>query len=272
MKRTLTLISCVAVCCAMMISCKNAKTAEPTPEEIQQQKQALADSVLAQIDEFAEQYWNAQSESSIIRRMKLTEEEKMVKPDYLLDPSVANTFVTKSQKVNALAFYVVELGVRELYEMPTEEVGEAIAKLAAELNHPFDFGQRDENVPTSELIKSNYEKCKINGELALFWQFEWALVNDVIYVLSQNPELFLGKITEEQWESWAVVKNTCLTALKKLEKYDEEMAQLWKLVVSYRPVDSSEDNYNIDHSLETAKQFYIASKDRVTALRNALLQ
>jgi len=271
MKRTLNLIACVAVCCAMMVSCKSAKTVEPTPEEIQQQKQALADSVLAQIDEFAEQYWNAQSESSIFRRMKLTEEEKMVKPHYLLDPSVADTFVTKSQKVNALAFYVVELGVRELYEMPTEEVGEAIAKLATELNYPFDFDQRDANVPTSELIKSNYEKCKNNDELALFWQFEWALVTDVIYVLSQNPELFLGKITEEQWQAWSVVKQTRLAAIEELAKYDTEMAKVQEFIKKNRTV-SGEESKRINQSIEVAKQYYVSNKEKYASGRNSLLQ
>jgi len=134
MKRTLTLIALVAICCAMMVSCKNTKTTEPTPEEIQAQKVALADSVLAEIDAFADEYMLASDNAFFIADYELTEEEKLVKPDYLLEPSFANTLVTKSQKVNALAFYLADIQVRKLYDMPMEEAKEVIAKLAIELN------------------------------------------------------------------------------------------------------------------------------------------
>jgi len=142
MKRTFQFLAFVAICSAMMVSCKNTKQSEPTLEEIQTQKVALADSVLAKIDAFAGKFIDASEGDFRIVNFELNEEEKMVKPDYLLDPSFANTLVTKSQKVNALAIFLVELTVREIYDMPLEETQEVMAKLAVEIDHPVDVNIR----------------------------------------------------------------------------------------------------------------------------------
>jgi len=269
MKRTLTLIACVAVCCSMMASCKNANTAEPTPEEIQAQKVALADSALAEIDSLAEQYFDATSKSFRISAMELTDGEKLVKPDYLLEPSVAATFVTKVQKVNALAIYSMELGVRKIYDMPQEETREVVARLAAELNHPIDVGL-DTTIVVK--IKSEYEKCKERGDLAYFWQFQYALVTEISYILAHNPDLYFSKITGDQWRSFCVVVDSKLNAVKKLAEYDEEMAQIIEFRNKYRVTDPSGEKERIDHSIETVKNFHIANKDKFVAKRNALLQ
>jgi len=272
MKRNLILFACVAVCCAMMVSCKNTKTAEPTSEEIQSQKQALADSVLAKIDELAQQHWNAQAESFKLKTIDLTDEEKMVKPDYLLDPSIVNTLVTKSQKVNAMAMLLTDIALCKAYDIPYDNFKEAALKLAAELNVPFDMEYSAGDEPISEKIKATYKACKQRGDVSLFWQFEHSVVFESIFILSQNPELFLSKITEEQWQAWRVVKQTRLAAVKELAKYDEEMAQFQKFIYANKPVDTTEDNDSIDQSLEIARQYYIANKDRYAAMRNALLQ
>jgi len=84
-----------------MVSCKNnnkkTQSKNPSQEEVQEMKQALADSVLAEIDAFADQYSDAASKAFRLQAMELTDDEKQVKPDYLLDPSLVSKFVTKSQ-------------------------------------------------------------------------------------------------------------------------------------------------------------------------------
>jgi len=118
-----------------MVSCKNNKKSqnqEPTPEEIQAQKVALADSVLVQIDAIYENFQKASEESFKIGELILTEEESMIKPDYLLEPSFANTLVTKSQKVNALGIYLMDLAARIIYDMPLDETKEVITSICPE--------------------------------------------------------------------------------------------------------------------------------------------
>jgi len=272
MRRVLSLFACVAICSAMMVSCKNAKTVEPTAEEIQAQKQALADSVLADIDALAEQFSESQSKSFGFKFLELTDNEKLVKPDYLLDPSVASTLVSKTQKVNALAIYFVDNNLRTLYEMPCDEVKEAMAKLAAEVNFPVDVEYLTGDAPASEKMEKQYEICKERGDLAYFWQFEYALLSEISYVMANNPELFYSKITDEQWQTFNNRFKTIVRAVEKLAKYDEEMAQLWEFRCKYYPYTSDEENISNNQNAETAKQYHIVNKDKYVARRNALLQ
>jgi len=275
MKHIHILIALAMLAALTMVSCGNNKKAqnqEPTQEEVQEMKQALADTVLAYIDSCVEKLCDATSKSFRIQTMELTDEEKMIKPDYLLDPSVSNNLVTKTQKINALAIYLAELGIRKLYDMPQEETKEVIAKLALDVNHPIDDDLLTSDTPTSEKMKKEYEICKERGDVAYFWQFQVAALTEISYLLAQNPELFFSKITDEQWQSWAVLKQTRRAALEELAKYDEEMAQVWELRKKNRITASDEENNSIDQSIDVAKQYYIANKDKYIAKRNALLQ
>jgi len=274
MRRTLTLFACVAICSAMMVSCKNTKSNEPTPEEIQAQKVALADSVLAEIDAIVDEYMLASDNAFRIANYELTEEEKMVKPDYLLEPSVASTLATKSQYVNALAMYLTDLTVRKIYDMPLDETNEVIAKLAVEINHPIDINITSGfGIQLSEKIKKEYEACKERGDLAYFWQFQNATVAEVGYVIAQNPELFFSKITEEQWQAFVKRTNEVIKAMREIAKYDEEMADVLEAFNQTRVFSSDEEKLSVDNtSIESAKQHLIAKRDKINAKRNALLQ
>jgi len=218
------------------------------------------------------EYINASSKSFGLRVKELTDAEKLIKPDYLLDPAEANNLVTKSQKINALAIYVMELSVRKIYDMPLEETKEAIAKLAIDVNHPIDIDKYDGVTPASELIKVEYEKCKQNGELAYFWQFENAITAETSYILAQNPELFFNKITDEQWQSYYNKLDSKITAVKKMAKFDPEMSVLHDFMQQFSVRPSEEERDAVRSSCEAAKSFIIANKEKYAARRNALLQ
>jgi len=272
MKHTLTLVAILAICSAMTMSCKNTKTTQPTPEEIQQQKQALADSVLADIDAAAEQLFDASSKSFRLSSIELTDEEKMIKPDYLLDPSVAGTLVTKSQKVNALVFYSVEQIIRKLYDMPCDEVKEVIAKLAAEVNFPTDIEFVTGEAPVSEKMRTLYEACKESGDPGLFWKFEYAFCQELNFLIVNNPDLFFKFISEEQWQAYVIRKQSRRAALNELALYDEELAQFKEFRENIRTSASDEERDEKNKTRESAKQYYISHKDKYIAKRSALLQ
>jgi len=271
MKRTLTLIAIMAICSAMMISCKNKKS-EPTPEEIEAQKVALADSVLAQIDDLVDQFYDAASKSFKLKEFDLTDAEKMVKPDYLLDPSVASTLVTKSQKINALAIYLAELNIRKIYDMPLDETKEVIANLATEVNHPIDADILSGDTKTSEKLKREYEVCKERGDLAYFWQYFNAIHYEYSYIIAQNPKMYLGKISDDQWKAFSEVKKTRSNAVRELAKYDDEMAGLKKFIDSNIVFSSKEEAEMVSNSREEAIQYYIENKEKYITRRNDLLQ
>jgi len=271
MKRTFQFLALVALCCSMMVSCKNNKTTEPTPEEIQVQKQALADTVLAMVDEIAEQYWDKSSNSFRLRTLELTDAEKAVKPDYLLEPSVANTLVTREQKINALAIFVTEQGIRKIYDMPCDEVEEVIARLIADIDFPNNNDLLTDT-PVSEKIKAYYEACKKRGDLELFWRYEDAVGTEINYLLVQNLDLFFSKITEEQWQSYYNSRTFCFKAVDELAKYDEDMASLQKFMRKEWAYRNDYESSRIDYSFASAKEFRLSRKDLYIAKRNALLQ
>jgi len=156
--------------------------------------------------------------------------------------------------------------------MPRNDGQEAIAKLVADLNYPFDAEFAVNNNPVSEKIKARYNAFKERGELASFWGFEVAFIAEIDYVMVHNPDLFFSKISEEQWQQYYLRKKARLKALETLAKYDDEVALLLKFRNDYRISSSDQQRESVNQSKESAKQFRIANKDKFIAKRNALLQ
>lgn len=272
MKRTLFLIACVAICFVMMVSCRNTRNSESTPEEIQQQKQALADSVLAQVDAIADQLLVASSKAFSVRDLVLTNQELRVKPDYLLDPSYANTLLTRKQKINALAVYATELPIRRKYGMPEEEAIKAITKLASEVNHPTDLDLVVSDAPASARIEFAYKTCRERGDLSYFWQFEEAVGIELTYILTQNSDMFFSKISKEQWQAYCNRRFSCMKAIQTLAKYDEEMADLAEFIDQYWSISEVEKATAEGATLDEARQYLVSNKDKFVAKRYALIQ
>jgi len=272
MKRTFILLSILSICCAVMVSCKNTKQSEPTPEEIQAQKVALADSVLAKIDAIAEKYINLSNNAYFFDNISLTEAEKMIKPDYLLEPGEYCNFITRNQKVNALAIYEVEYYIRMLYDIPTDEVAEVMTKLATETNLPSDSEILTSDKSASEMLREAYMDCKEKNEIAYFWRFQIAVIREMSYLLAKNPEFYLTKISEETWASYREYWDYAYQAITTLAPYDAEIALILN---TFDPI-ANGVNYNeireaystIPSSIKTLK----ADKYQAIAKRNALLK
>ncbi len=272
MKRTLTLFTITAICCAMMVSCKN-KQSEPTPEEIEAQKVALADSILAKIDDYAEQYIKAGDDGCILANISLTDEEKLVKPSYLLDPGEVSNFITKEQKINALAIFYMEYFFRLLYNLPTDEVKEVSAKLAFEVNHPIDSDIMTSSKPVSEVIREQYKACRDRGDLAYFWQFQIAILIEFDYLLANNPELLLNRVSEDCFQAYNQQWVNVRKSIEYLSQYDCEIEQINNNIPSSNNGVSAEDAINIYYptvakAIETYKEYKSYHIDK----RNALLQ
>jgi len=270
MKKSYFIIALATFAALSVSSCKNnnKKTTVAAPEQVQQQKAALADSVLAQIDLIAEEYFDATSKCFRLRNIELTEKEKMVKPDYLLDLSAANTLVTKTQKVNALAYYIIEYGLRKAYDMPLEEAKATILKLASDINHPIDFDLA--NYETQ--IRQVYRDCKEKEELTYFWQFQHAIIAEFTYITSRNPELFFSKISQQQRQSFADRVDSYIKAMKKIAQYDDEMAYAYFLFKKYRIFPTDDQMIQAYNSPESIIEFQIENKDKYAARRNALIK
>ena len=262
---------------AMTVSCKNnnkkaAKTAEANAEVVEAAKTILTDDVLATLDEIAkpilESSGSAAPESIIASA--LTEEEKLIKPDYLLEASQANEMVTKSQKLNALAILFVERPIRIAYGMPTEETDKVIAHLAAEVNDPISFDD-EMNLTPAEKTKMAYEAHKERGDITDFWQYVFAIQIEINYLISNNPDAFFRNLTEEQYQSFHNRYVSCLKAVKELAKYDSEIALILDTYYKYNDFSNFEDGVNAYGTMADGKRLAVESKDIYEAKRAAFL-
>jgi len=271
MKRLFYFIACIAISFVALVSCRNTRTEAPSHEEIQHQKQEVADSLSNQIDAFADMLFDAASKTFRMNHLELSEAEKLVKPDYLLDPSEAGHFVTRLQKINALAYYIVESGVRMAYDMPVDEAKEAIAKLATELGYPIDFEYMDSDAPFSEKIRRKYVKCKEQGDVSLFWKFQCALVFHTDYIVASNPDLYIPKISEDGLQQFNLVLEYINNAATALAPYDAEMAALLKEIKEWDLLLEQSDWDEAFASGSSTAQFYTGNKSAIIERRNRMI-
>jgi len=277
MKKSLIPIAVAMVAALTVVSCKNnrkAQSQQPAQEVIQQQKQALADSVLAIIDGLVEKYQEACDKGDFSLNLILSDEEKMLKPDYLLDPSLAPTFVTKDQKITALGYYLADYPVRNAYGMPLDASKEVILKLATEVNYPFDVYKMfaDQTIPTSEIVKYEYNAYKERNDLATFWKIQYRILLEIEYLFVKNPELFMGKITEDQNQAITDSWEYFYEAISIYADSDEEMKYIKEHIAAVVGEYSLEE---IDALFKTKESAIDACKKDVLHYidrRNAFLQ
>lgn len=264
----------LAIVAAMTVSCKNnnkkaAKTAEANAEVVEAAKKILADDVLAKIDELAQSFADEAGKFAPedIISSALTEEEKLIKPDYLLEASQANEMVTRSQKLNAFAILLIEHHIRVAYGMPTEETDEVLARLVADVNDPVSFDDEMSLTP-AEKAKMAYKAHKERGDIASYWQFVLALQTEADYLISRNVDLFFRNLTEDQYASLTKQFNTIISAVRTLAEYDPEVKQAW-------------DAYNAggevigglsEETMEYGKNFFVERADVFAARRANLLK
>jgi len=251
---------------------KYVKVNEPSHINVAERKSALASSILEQIDSLYLQYQKALGKSFDLSEIELTEKEKQVKPDYLLDLSAANDFMTRSQKVNALAIYAIDRCVRKIYDMPLEDTKQTIDKLAAEINHMVDVDYLMSDASVSEKLEREYEVCKESGDLAYFWQFQYAVFVETTYLFAQNQELFIKRISDEQNQAFHESVTNRIDVIMELAKYDEEMAVL-KSFIDQNSVWQANTSYQSTFGTKELRiKYFVDNKDKIIARRNRLVQ
>ena len=259
----------LAMVAGMTVSCKNNKNAEADAEVVEAAKTILADDVLATLDEYAKNCVDETGNVNIpeIISSNLTEEEKLVKPDYLLEAEEANALVTKSQKVAALAILHIERNIRQAYGVSTDETDATIAHLTAELNDPISADDHNKLTP-SEKVKKTYEQCKENGDVSYFWQFVLALQTEFDYLISKNIDVVFRNLTEEQYQSVRKRFFAVADAVRTLAEYDPEVKQAWDAYNAGGKIVDDVPN----ETMEDAKNFFKEMKDTIAARRAALLK
>lgn len=127
-------------------------------------------------------------------KIQLTAKEKKIKPDYLLPVSKAKDAVTLSQKYRAIMMYRIDKAIAEMYEMPTEDYTQTIAKLIVNINNPVftqDFAAKAKSNELEGLATKIYNQELQNGTVNLFWEACVAGMIEQLYVLTKNIDKFI---------------------------------------------------------------------------------
>jgi len=279
MKKTIIIIA-IAIAAAIaayliFFNDKEEQQIEPEYEDseiIEAEKICYAQSALDSIDTIVNNYMATTKAYKSPIDVVLTEKEKLAKPDYLLNPSAINTVVTRNQKIRALAMLVGDRTILLAYGMPTTETDAAIATLALDLSFPLEVETLlNPNIPLSENVKTLYNYCRENNEIEAFWEYFGAAINEVDYIIACDPDLYLSKVSEQEWDAYNYVWECYADAATTLAPYDKEMSLLNTIIYRDAVFQGDESCDNLYRTIDMAKQGYRKTHDRVVVRRNNML-
>lgn len=206
MKRIFTILA-ISLMVVAVSSCKNKKkNAQEVADYSQATEQELVSETLeadmASLIESAKQiksvpFLQAKKDGKIT----LSDKEKMVKPDYLLDVKIASGLVTLSQKYRSVGMLTSDKSIAELYDMPVTDYNESIFKLLTDINDPAltEFY----TLPSMD-IESNKDAFKVfvddeneAGRINFFWEGVTAGLVEQLFILTRDVDKFMPMFTDE---------------------------------------------------------------------------
>ena len=193
----------------------------------------------------------------------LTKQEKQVKPDYLLTPSVADEATTLSEKYRILSALSVDKKIAALYEMPTEDYEKAITKLASDINDPSFKAIEDANT-IFETTTTLYDEMEKNGRINYFWQLAAAALVEQLYVINQNSEKFLSNFNDDAAANVTFRIVLILDAVNRLAQYDPDIEPIAKAIA---PLDALNAT-----TVAEMKEQLVKTKEQINAARKALVK
>ena len=195
--------------------------------------------------------------------MSLTKEEKQVKPDYLLNPSVAEEATTLAEKYRILSALNVDKKVATLYEMPVEDYDKAIAKLVADINDPS-FKNLEDTGTLYETSSALYEGMEQNGRINYFWQIASAALVEQLFIVSQNSDKFLIIFNDDAAANVSLRIVLILDAVNRLSQYDNEIKPIAEALAPLDVLNAT--------SLDELKAQIAEVKDKIIAARKSLIK
>ena len=234
---------------------KSAQTAEETDsikvfeqEQVEAKIKLELDSLAAEVGKLK----NLPIVQSGENGVQLTAEEKQVKPDYLLAPSVSEDATTLAEKYRILSALSVDKSIAKLYEMPTEDYEAAITKLAADIDDPS-FKALDNTGSIFETSQALYTAMDENGRINYFWQIASAALIEQLYIVSQNQDKFLSSFTDETAANVTFRIVLLSDAVSRLAEYDPEFEPVANAVEALSPLNAISVS-QLKAQLEEAKE------------------
>jgi hypothetical protein len=245
---------------------KSANNTEETEVEKSFEQEQVEASIKMHIDSLASEL-GALKQLPILQEgengIQLSDEEKQVKPDYLLNPAVAEEATTLAEKYRILSALTVDKKVAALYEMPIDDYDKAIAKLAADINDPS-FKVLDDASTIYETTQTLYDAMNENGRINYFWQLVATSLVEQLFVISQNTEKFIGAFDDDAAANITFRIVLLTDAVARLAEYDPEIAPVAKAIEPLYVLNAI--------SVDQLKAQLAEAKEDIVAARNALMK
>jgi len=245
---------------------KSAQTAEETDsvksfeqEQVEAKIKVELDSLAAELGKLKQLPIVQEGENGV----QLTDQEKQVKPDYLLAASVAENATTLAEKYRMLSALGVDKRIAAMYGMPTDEYQAAITKLLADINDPS-FKEIKDGSTIFETTQTLYDAMNQNGRINYFWQLVSASLVEEIYVITQNTEKFIT-VFDDEAVSNVTFRIVLLTdAVSRLAEYDAEFEPVAQAIEPLKVLNAI--------SVDQLKSQIAEAKDQIIEARNALIK
>jgi len=261
--------SVLAIAAILFAACggqKNAQNTESADSLKSFEQQQIEASIKMHIDSIAADLGKLKQLPFVQENnggITLTKEEKQVKPDYLLSPSVSEEAATLAEKYRILSALNVDRKIASLYEMPTEDYDKAITKLIADINDPS-FKAIDDTNTVFETSTTLYDAMEENGRINFFWQLAAAALVEELYVMNQNTDKFLSVFTDEAVSDVTFRIVVILEAINRLTEYDADIKPVAEAIAPLEVLNAT--------SVAEMKAQLAEAKDKIDAARKALVK
>jgi len=245
---------------------KNAQTAEQDEAQKSFEQTQIEERIKIELDSLAAEL-GKMKQLPIVKTgdggIKITDEDKKVKPDYLLNVALADSTETLVEKYRLLSALSVDKKLAEAYDMPVEEYSKAISKLAAEIDDPSFKAIEDTNT-LHETAQGLYDAMNENGRINFFWQMAATSLVEQLYIISQNADRFLVAFDDESASLITFRLILLQDAIERLTEYDENLVPV---------ADALQPLYVLNAtSVAELKAQLATAKEQIDAARAALLK
>lgn len=257
----------------LLVSCNGGKkTAEEQAEEVKSfEQEQIEAGIKVQLDSLANLY-ASMDDSPVMVALKsgeilLTDEEKQVKPDYLLAPEATNDLVTLSQKYRAVGILSIDEFVAESYDMSTEEMKAARSRLIVELNDPgFDVFIKESYTDSTfaKVFEEFYNAEEEAGRINFFWETVTAAFVEQIFILTQNPDKYLAAFDDQKAADFTYRLILLQNGLENLQEYAPEIEELCNAIKPLEGLNAI--------SVDQLRNQVTTLKQEITDVRNGLLK
>jgi len=193
----------------------------------------------------------------------LSAAEKQVKPEFLLNPSIADEATTLAEKYRAVTALQTDKQIAKMYDMTTDDYDKAIAKLAADINDPS-FKAIEEGANLTDNAEALYNAMNENGRINYFWQIAATSLVEQLYATSENSDKFMKAFNDDIASNSTFRLVLILDAIDRLKEYDPEIAPVAEALKPLEVLNAM--------SVDEMKTQLAEAKDKIAEARKAILK